>query len=315
VTSPPAPAGRQPRLAIVTPTYGPDLELFSELHASVLRFAPESAVHHLIVPDADVARFGQFRGPRCEIVAERDLLPRRILDVTWVNPVLKRTLPGKPRARLAALNLRRPLMPIRGWVMQQLLKLAVVSAMDADVVLLLDSDVQLVRPVRAETFMSEGRVLLYRLERGVDDTLPRHLEWHRAAHRLLGLPEPEVPAPDYVSSLMFWDPAVVRALLARVAERTGADWMDAVGSRRDISEWTLYGVFVDQVLGKDREVPATSSSFCHSYWETTPLDAAAATDFVAGMADDDVAVLIQSKSGTTLDARRAALSRTLDRVA
>ena len=75
-----------------------------------------------------------------------------------------------------------------------------------------------------------------------------------------------------------------------------------------MSEFILYGVFVDCVLGESADVFAAHSMLCHSYWNTQPLDRAAATDFVRDRAPEDVAVMISAKSGTPLDVRAEALS-------
>jgi hypothetical protein len=68
-------------------------------------------------------------------------------------------------------------------------------------------------------------------------------------------------------------------------------------------------VFVDEVLGPSANTFVTSSSLCHSYWDTSPLDEASAAMFLRGLSADDVAILIQSKSGTPLEIRRSAFAR------
>jgi hypothetical protein len=71
----------------------------------------------------------------------------------------------------------------------------------------------------------------------------------------------------------------------------------------------LYGVFVDEVLGPSANTFVTTSSLCHSYWDTSPLDEASAAMFLRSLSADDVAILIQSKSGTPLEIRRSAFAR------
>ena len=100
------------RLAVVTPSFGPDAHLFASLHRSVLRHTDPDVTHHVIVPPRDIRRFGEFEGPRCRIISESDLLP------PWFWRL--------PRPGWWA-NLRRPWPPVRGWVLQQALKFAVVG--------------------------------------------------------------------------------------------------------------------------------------------------------------------------------------------
>jgi hypothetical protein len=300
---------------VLTPCHGPDVELCRDLHRSVLELTPASTVHYLVVPSAQRSRFATFEGARCEVWAERALLPRRVVGMSWVNPALQRLGALAPSARLAAVNVRRPWPPVRGWIMQQILKLAATALLDADVVLLMDADVQLIRPVTASSFLEHGQLRLYRVDGGVHPGMSTHVAWHRTARRLLGLAEGAPPYPDYASSFMAWDPAVVRAVQHRVEQITGRPWVDAVGGTLSFSEWTLYGTFVDDVLAPGARPPATDRSGCHSYWDTSPLTGAAAARFVESTAESDLAAMISAKSGTPLDERRRIMAEITTRAA
>ncbi len=234
--------------AVVTPSHRNDWPLFISLHESVLLHTPEPVTHYVIVPGADVQLFSQVAGPRCVVIPEESLYPRHYRPLPGANQLLH-SLPRVPSAaRLAAINLGRPFHPIRGWVMQQLLKMEACRQIDADVLLLLDSDVLLVRNVTATTLTQEGRTRFYRLPGAVDAHLPQHVQWHVVSRKLLGLPPAEFPAPDYVSSFSVWDPHVLRALLARIGQVTSRHWMDAVAAQRSFSEWTIYGIFAEELM-------------------------------------------------------------------
>jgi hypothetical protein len=282
-------------MVVVTPTHAPDLELFADLHESVLGCFP-SAVRHLVVAnDDDVPVFRRFEGPRCDVVGVGDVLPRSI----WALPF----------SRLWV-NLRWPVPPLRGWIVQQLVKLAVASQVPEQVIVLADSDLVFVRPVSVATFSTGGRVHLYRKDGGVDLSLPRHMRWHAVARDLLGLPEPArpTPLPDYISSLNSWDAAAVKEALRRVEFVTGRPWAVAVGRELHFSEWTLYGLHADEVERAARVV-LTADSLCHSYWDPVPLTAAGADAFLSGLRPQDVAYMISAKSNTPLAVRRAAGAR------
>jgi Family of unknown function (DUF6492) len=282
-------------LAVVTPTYRPDAPLFADLHRSVLEFTPPGTVHHVIVPPRDRALFARYEGPRCRIVPTSDLLPRRYLSVPGAN---------------AHVNLRRPWPPVRGWVMQQAVKLAAVSQLDAEVVLLADSDVVLVRAVRRDRFMIDGQPSLFRDEKGVTEDMDRHVVWHRVAREILDLPPaPPPPLPDYINPLNVWRPAVVRELLERIRASTGRDWLDVFNARLHISEFILYGVFVDEVLAASGPRPPGEATISHNSWERAPLDRDAALTLAEGLPRDAVALMISAKSHTPLDVRRVAIER------
>jgi Family of unknown function (DUF6492) len=282
-------------LAVITPSFGPDAELFADLHRSVLEHTAPDTVHHVIVPDAHRGFFERYRGPRCRVWHESELLPRRYRRLrrpgVWVN-------------------LKRPWPPVRGWVMQQALKIAATAAVRADAVLIADSDVVLVRPTGAERFRTGGRLQLYKLDGAVHDGMERHIRWHQVAHRLLGLdPPPDPPLADYVSSLNFWDPAVVRDMQERITETTGRHWLDAFTAELHISEFILYGVFVERVLSPSSAWPQVDPAFCHNYWAEVPLDVAAARAFAEALPAQAIGMMISAKSHTPDDARQAALRR------
>ncbi len=123
---------------------------------------------------------------------------------------------------------------------------------------------------------------------------------------------PHVPAPplhDYVNSLTLWDPNAVRALQDRIETATGRRWQDAFSSHLHISEFILYGVFVDELLG----APAASDTgICHNYWDATPLSMADALAFADRLGSRAIGMMISAKSGTTLEVRRAAIARCMD---
>lgn len=284
-------------LAVITPTYREDAEIFADLHRSVLEFTPPDTVHHVFVPPRDKGMFAAYAGSRCRIWTVSELLPARYLHVRA----------GRAEAFV---NARRPWMPVRGWIIQQAVKIAAAAQLDARTVLLADSDVVLVRPVRTQRFVTDGQPLLFREEKGVTADMDRHLIWHRVACRLFGLPPgPPPPLPDYISPFNFWNPAVVRAMQERIRDTTGRHWLDAFTAQLHISEFILYGVFVDEVLHASSPRPPADTTVCHNYWDRQPLDHEAAVAFAERLGPDAVAMMISAKSRTSEDIRRVAIER------
>ena len=280
------------RMAVITPSYAPDFELCARLHQSVLDYSPDSVRHHIIVPRQDLRLFGRLAGSRTHVHCESDLLPRSFVPVPF----------GK-----FTINLRRPFPPVRGWILQQVVKLAAAAASKDDVVLLVDSDIEFLRPFATETFVRNGVVRFYRKPNEIDERRPRHMIWHRVARALLGLPPAEPPYTDYISSLLAWDPAIVRRMLARVTATTGRPWTSAIAGQLHFSEWTLYGMFVDEVIGAPNSF-ASDDPLCLAYWDEMPLDRDGAVDFLRGVRPTDVAAMISAKSRTPLAVRRAAFA-------
>lgn len=278
-------------LSIITASYAPDVELFHDLHQSVLNHAPSETVHTVVVPAKDRRLFRQFEGSRCQILVAADLLPKTFVDLRVIN---------------AWANIRSPWPPIRGWMMQQILKLAATARSNADAALLIDSDVVLIKRISPELFLRGGQIRFYRSPNAVGTNLPQHQQWHRTACRLLGLPSISPPMPDYVSAINVWSPKLVRRALRRVESVTGLPWATAFGREWTLSEFFLYGVYVDHLVGVDHIDPVDSMQ-CHEYWDVEPLTPRTAMEFIHHLKPEDTAIMISAKSRTPLDLRRQAI--------
>src|SRR5215216_7866855 len=131
-------------LAVLTPCFRGDADLFADLHESVLDNTAPSVIHHVVVPPSDARLFRQYEGARCRVWTHRDLLPRYCVSV--------------PNASGLTLNLRRPWLPVRGWVVQQIMKIAGTAGIDARGVLIVDSDAVLLREPTLDELTHNGRL-------------------------------------------------------------------------------------------------------------------------------------------------------------
>ena len=278
------------RMSVITKSFAPDFEFCAALNQSVLDNSPDTIQHQIIVPRSDLKLFGRLAGPRTHIRCEADLLPRTFVPVPFSN---------------VSVNLGRPLPPVRGWIKQQVVKLAAVAASEDDVVLVADSDVEFFRPFTAEMFVRDGTVRFFCKPNQIDKQLPRHMIWHRVARELLGLPPAGPPYADYISSPLAWDPMIVRQMLTRVTATTGRPWPTAIARQLHFSECVLYGAFVDGVIGAPANSFASDDSLCLLYWEQIPLKLDTAAHFIRGVRPTDIAAVIQSKSRTPLAVRKA----------
>jgi hypothetical protein len=81
--------------------------------------------------------------------------------------------------------------------------------------------------------------------------------------------------------------------------------------RRSRSEWTLDGVYADEVE-RAQNVTVSNESLCLSYWDTAPLAVDGAAALLSSAGPRDVAYMISAKSNTPLGVRRAAHARAFD---
>ncbi|MGC5628587.1 DUF6492 family protein [Georgenia sp. Z1344] len=286
-------------MAIVTPTYRPDFHSFRRLHDSVLRHTDESVVHHAAVPGIDVDLYRGIDSPRLAVWSYQEVVPEGIIPTDRLAAATRRVPFLSRRLNCAGVSRRRPWQPIRGWVMQQLIKLNMAAHVDADALVFVDSDVVLVRRTHVSDFVRDGSVHFYSKDGGITRSMHRHHRWCQVAHELLGLPWQDRDAyPDHVAGIVTYDRELVDAGLGRVEEVTGRPWAVALARHLHLSEDVLYGTYVRHFgRPKDRDYESGTPR-CHSHWSPTPMDAAEADDFVEGFGPEHRAVHIQSTSDT-----------------
>ena len=273
-----------PSVAFVTKTYTPDLERCELLCRSIALLAP-GAAHWLIVDSRDREAFRGLESTTTRLVTTEELLPRRV----W-----RFLVPGA--ARNVWVDSRG--IPMRGWIVQQLAKLAIALVAPEDILVHADSDIALIRPFNADKVTcDDGSVPLFRVPGGVDERLPSHIRWHRSAERLLGVPPRPLPLPDYIGGLVPWRRDVVISLLERIEDQSGRHWMPTLARARHFSEYVLYGRFVDDVLERPLGTTASSDSLCRCYWESVPLTNADLETFIDGASPSEVSVMVSAKAG------------------
>src|SRR5262249_16939021 len=113
--------------------------------------------------------------------------------------------------------------------------------------------------------------------------------------------------PDYISSMVCCDPKVVRCMLDRVETTTQRPWMRAITRQVHFSEWTLYGVFVDELMGSAANAFVSEEPLCQGDWSTA-FDKDEADQFLDRLGPQDIAAMMSSKTGTPVAVRRAAFA-------
>jgi hypothetical protein len=264
-------------LALVTTSFRRDLDRCRLLCASVDRFVDAAIPHYLLIDARDVPLFDPLRSNRRRIIAVERMLP------WWLRRV--------PRSKRWWFSFRT--LPVRNWILQQLVKLSVVDHVDADAYVFVDSDVTFVRPFAAgDVVRADGSVRLFRVPESGQQ--PRHLNWHAAAARLLGLPPRRYFGSDYIGNLITWRRDVLRQLHARLAGGRWGGWRPRLCNTLDFSEYILYGVFTEFVLGQAAGHWFDADDLCHCSWHYTLETQPQIDAFVDKLRPRHVAVLIQS---------------------
>ncbi len=276
------------RLEIVTCSYGPDRHRCERLCQSVDRFVPADIRHTLIVPARDVDAFRALENHRRQVLAVQDVVAGGF-----------RQMPIKDRYWLDGRG-----WPVRGWIMQQVTKLSANFATDAELILFADSDLLFVRDFDRSEIERQGRLRLHRVPGAMSQGV--HRKWHDRAASLLGL-TPRYFGSDYVGQLICWRRSNLEALQQRIELVQGVPWYVPVARSLRISEYILYGAFVEPVLGESANGHFYSDQdLCHCCWFAE--EAGDLRNGTQPISSNALALLVQSNLGLTRAEETAVVS-------
>lgn len=275
------------RAAVVTASYAPDFERCQLLCETMDRHVTGYSTHYILVEGRDVSLFRQLEGGRRVVVDERDLLP------SWLHGYWD---PTSLFRRRIWLSLRTK--PLRGWHVQQLRRIAIAGHSSEEALVFCDSDVAFIKPFDLSVFFRGNKVRLFRR----DDEMAKlnsekHLLWHRNTADLLAIAEPKVSPHDYISTLIAWRRETVTDMCAYIEKVNGIGWVEAIASERQFSECTIYGRYVDEVIGGEGHFLG-GEEFCHVQWSGTPHSDEELQALFANLSSEQVAIGIQSFIGT-----------------
>src|SRR3984893_15552984 len=274
-------------VALLTPTYGRDLELCMILCESVARPVLSFSKHYLLVPDCDLPLFAHLASERRIVIPASAFLP------DWLRP-LSRIFQRNPRQFWWSLRAK----PVSGCHVQQFLKIAATISLPHQRYCILDSDVVFFRDFDLSRFEYPNSIPLLNVPDKVTSSQIRHSRWVETTHQLLGLPTPPLPASDFIGHIIFWDQQTTRAMASKIEAVTNLDWVEALCRTRGFSEYMLYGYFAQSDPGFSGGHTLTSRTPCVSYWDSPELSPAELSQLLRGADQDDVAFSVTSFSGT-----------------
>ena len=235
--------------ALLTPTYGKDLQRFTLLRAS-LEDSGCTLPHVAVVQTEDLPAFRRHGfAPEVTLIASADVLPAPVER----DRLKLLALPTPLRKAAHSLYKRWQWPPIAshlGWNIQQIVKLGVSVQLPYERLVSVDSDLVLTQPRPLAT-----------LAGGADCPLCTHTAssawhpyWDEASAKLLGVPVPQAVEGRWRNPVVhpFVFDARTLALLRERLEALGgkAWWQVLLGLPMwRLSEYTLYTAFVEHTLG------------------------------------------------------------------
>ncbi len=240
--------------ALITPSFRGDYERCKLLVESVDAWVAPHVRHYIIVDRRDARLFRPLKSKRTSILIVEDITP---------SPLFR--IPGVPRFWF---SLRA--LPVRNWILQQIVKLALPSVIPEDVLLCTDSDVFFVAPYDPRDFERDGNVPLF-VETGQRGLIANNDQWHRVAANLLGLPAQESYDTNYIGNVIPWRRDLALAMKHRIEEIGGKPWEKLLASQHAFSEYIMYGLFGQSVADQDSGHWNDGVIRTLCYWDTTPL--------------------------------------------
>ncbi|MEL6957326.1 MAG: DUF6492 family protein [Pseudomonadota bacterium] len=289
-------------VVLLTCSIARDIDLFELLAASVDRHVDRDVIHRVVVPSADLSVFKRFQNARREIIAQEDILPVRV----WKAPRALRHL-----AFLRA-GFRRPVYVapgpkiVRGWMLQQFLKIEMARRAEEEAMIHVDSDVAFFRRFSASDGFIDGKPRYFR---ALGETRnPMHKAWVDSSCAFVGIDPPDLHRAHYIENCVMWSTHVSRALVERIESHQGKPLHEAIFSASTMSEYYLYGVFAD-LFHQDSQLATEDVSFCNSYWPSNETDPVDFDVFVNRLKDKHCAVAVQSTHVLDIKDREAIYAR------
>ena len=276
-------------VSIITASYSNDLRVCELLCESIDRYVPVDIPHYLIIPRADLQFFADLKGSRRHLLFQEDVAPKwlkssqflRNWSFSWTTP------------------------PVRGWIRQQLVKLAIDSFVPAETLVIIDSDCFITRPWDPKSLVrADGLVPLYRELDLVDiGATQDNAKWHRHADSVLATSTVSDPRVYFVGQVMIWRKDILRQLHARLEEGTlFRSWQKRLCFYTTLSEYTLYGVFIEHVIGEKNSGHYFDPTVrTLDYWGTAPMTEAQLVAMKARLTDQHIGAMISAKSNTSAE--------------
>ncbi|MEP6021542.1 MAG: DUF6492 family protein [Paracoccaceae bacterium] len=290
------------RVGLLTCSMANDLDLFALLAASIDRHAAPGVLHQVVVPGSDLRAFRQFETENRTIIAQEDILPEPIRKLPRWLKHLSFLKAGFRRP----IYLRPNLAVVRGWMLQQILKIEMTRQNDADAVMHIDSDVCFFRRFDHADGFRDGKVRYFRVTGPTAN--PMHMPWLNGSAKFLGLDQAPDDQAHYIENCVMWSRDVTRAMVDRLEATQGKPLHEVLFSAETMSEYYLYGVYAD-AFAQESNLAVDPVSFCNSYW---PADEQGPVDFDALRARLDpkhCAMAVQSTHNLDITARAALYKR------
>jgi hypothetical protein len=249
--------------AFITPSYAPDFQRCKLLCWSIKQFVAFPVKHYIVVDKKDLNLFQQLADSTTIILTKEEIIPSWIKRVPFFD---------KKNIWLNLKGYKSGEWLLRGWLIQQMVKLAAAQYVEQEVLIFVDSDVAFIDFFDVYSLINEDKVRLFRVDHSADMDSEIGRKWKNSAKKLLGLPSQNSYYDLYVSQVITWRRDNLIQLYELIEENFEQDWMEVIAGVRDLSEYVLYGIFANYVKGENSgHYDDHRQKICRSYWKDYPM--------------------------------------------
>ncbi len=248
-----------------TPSYIGDLARVVWLRRSIEAFLDTPTRHIIAVPKHDLRAFQNALGhsKEVELICQEELVdpgfyPDNLYKLT------KKLAPGQVW-RLDK-HAGKP-----GWIIQQIVKLSSNRLIENEPIIFLDSDIFFYRRFSLEEDLGlhDGKRVMVRILPESESAKHRHHITH--SRQFFELPEGPTDT-TYMAYPAIWHPDWLNQMQKHIEKLKGRHWQKALlAADFNISEYTLYGIFIDEVL-KPYDLTICDHSFDLIAWDRASFD-------------------------------------------
>lgn len=248
-----------------TPSYIGDLERVVWLRRSVETFHETQRRHIVAVPRQDLKAFQNALGHASEVEL---ICQEELVDPGFYPDGLYKLTQKLAPGQVWRLDNHAGKS---GWIIQQIVKLSSNRLIESGPIIFLDSDMFFYRHFSLEEDLGlhDGKRVMVRILPESESGKHRH----HIAHSRQFFELPEGPTDTtYMATPAIWHPDWLSQMQQHIENLKGRPWQKALlAADFNISEYTLYGVFVDEVLKPDN-LTVRNHSFDLIAWDRASFD-------------------------------------------
>jgi Family of unknown function (DUF6492) len=258
--------------------------------------------HYIIVETVDLKLFQPLAGAHRTILEMEKLLPSSFHHLARIPIINNRSLWFSWGTRFMA-----------GWHVQQLIKMEMAFQLQEEGLLYCDSDVFFVRPLNVSSLSANEQYRYYVTPVPLDEAVIPNPKYISVSARLLGIKENVFPSATYVDNLVTWHGQTVRAMCAHITQLSGRDWRITLGREIFLSEYSLYGLYVDRISTDRAHVKIDHATLCKTFWHRNAIDDTELDKFCSEVSGSLVALGVQSFAGVAVERLEQQLQKAIER--